>query len=347
MANENKFVVSLSPHISSNYTIPKIMTMVMIALVPAWIASIFYYGFRAFWLTALGMITAVATEFIIQKLRKVPITAFDGSAALAGMLLAFNVPPGVSWWIPVLGSFFAIAIAKQAFGGLGYNILNPALAGRAFLMASFPIEMTTKWIAPKDGTLAGFVAQGFDAVTGATPLTAFKLMRSDILGNISPEKVAFAKEAVEHLYHTTGSLFFGRVGGVIGETSALLLLIGGIFLIITGLIDWRVPLSFIGTVAFFGWVFGGVDGAFSGNALFHVLSGGLMLGAFFMATDMVTTPITKKGRLIFGFGCGFITIVIRCWGGYPEGVSYSILLMNIAAPLIDRFTKTNKFGAVK
>lgn len=342
----NKLTVSLSPHIRSKDSIPKIMYSVIGALLPAWAVSIYFFGIRALTLTLIGMVTAVATEWIIQKLRKVPITAFDGSAALTGLLVTFNVPPGVSWWIPVVGAFFAIAFAKQAFGGLGYNPVNPALAGRAFLMASWPVQMTTRWLAPHGGTLSGFAAKsGIDAMTGATPLTAFKLSAKDIIANIDPQKVEAAHNTIAGLYHASiPNLIIGNVGGVIGETSAIALLIGALYLFLKKYADWRIPTGYIATVAVLGWIFGGAKGLFTGNVLFQLFSGGLFLGALFMATDMVTSPITPKGRWIFGVGCGILTVVIRKWGGYPEGVSYSILLMNLAAPIIDRHTKPKTFG---
>jgi electron transport complex protein RnfD len=344
---KDKLVVSLSPHIKKKSDVKKIMYAVCIALVPALAMSVYLYGIRPLWLTLVAVITAVVTEAVIQKLRKVDVTAFDGSAILTGMLLAFNIPPDVPWWIPVIGSFFAIAIAKQAFGGLGYNIFNPALAGRIFLMISFPVRMTTKWLAPQSGTLAGFADGKFDAVTGATPLTALKLMRNDIIANAAPEKVEFAKQAVEKLYDAWPKLFIGSIGGCIGETSALALLLGGIFLIIVGIVDYRIPVSYIATVAVFGWMFGGAEGFGTGHIPFQLFSGGLMLGALYMATDMVTSPITRKGRWIFGIGCGVLTVIIRRWGAYPEGVSFAIFLMNMIVPIIDRHTRPKIYGAVK
>ncbi|MFP4459279.1 MAG: RnfABCDGE type electron transport complex subunit D [Candidatus Zixiibacteriota bacterium] len=345
---ENKLYVSLSPHIKNKTDVKRIMYAVVIALLPAWIMSIYLYGARPLWLTLVAIATAVITEAVIQKLRKVKLEAFDGSAVLTGMLLAFNIPPDVPWWIPVIGSIFAIAIAKQAFGGLGYNIFNPALAGRIFLMISFPVRMTTKWLVPKDGTLAGFSASGnLDAVTGSTPLTALKLARNDILANAAPEKIELAKRTVEHLYEAWPAMFFGKIGGCIGETSAIALLLGGIFLIALRIVDYRIPLSYIASVAVFGWMFGGVEGFGSGNIPFQLFSGGLMLGALFMATDMVTSPVTRKGRWIFGIGCGLLTVIIRRWGAYPEGVSFAIFLMNMVVPIIDRHTVPKKYGAVK
>lgn len=343
---ENKLIVSSSPHLMAKHTTTKIMWNVVLALLPAWAFGVYYFGPRALWLTLVGIAAAMATEAAIQAVRRLPITVTDGSAVITGMLVAFNVPPGVPWWMVVIGSAIGIAIGKQAFGGLGYNPLNPALVGRAFLMASWPVQMTTAWIAPRGGSLSGAV--GLDAVTSATPLTVLKLSRSTILDTSAlPEKVEQAKQAVEAVYNAWPNLMFGNIGGVIGETCAIAILIGGLYLIIRGFADWRIPLSFVVGVALLGWVFGGVKGLFTGHVLFQIFSGGLFLGAFFMATDMVTTPITKKGRWIFGIGCAVLTVFIRRWGGYPEGVSYSILIMNIFAPVIDRHTRPRVFGSSK
>ena len=317
MDENKKFTVSISPHIRDSVSIPKIMYSVIGALIPAWIAGIYFFGPRAAWLTLLSIAAAVGTEWIIQKLRKISITVGDGSAILTGMLLAFNLPPGVSWWIPVVGSAFAIGIGKQVFGGLGYNPMNPALLGRAFLLASWPVQMTTKWLAPRGGTLSGI-----DGVSSATPLTLLKE----------------AHQVPDLLSSSYVDLFWGRVGGCLGETSAIMLLIGAAYLIYKGYVDWRIPSGYIGVVILLTGLFGGAP------PLFHVLAGGLILGAFFMATDMVTSPITPKGKWIFGIGCGLLTVLIRRVGGYPEGVSYSILLMNLTVPLIDRFTRPKVFG---
>ncbi len=340
---ENKYIVSSSPHLKAVDTTSKIMWNVVLALLPAWIFGIVYFGPRALWLTIIAIIAAVATEAAIQAIRKVPITVGDGSAVITGMLLAFNVPPGVPWWIVVVGSVIAIGIGKQVFGGLGNNPLNPALVGRAFVMASWPVSMTTDWIAPKGGSLSG--AFGLDAVTGATPLTVLKLSRDKFLDPDSTERmIAEAQKAVDLVYNAWPNIMLGKVGGCIGEISAIAILIGGLYLIIRGFSDWRTPISYIGGVALLGWLFGGIGGIATGHVLFQIFSGGLFLGAFFMATDMVTTPITKKGRWIFGIGCAVLTVFIRRWGGYPEGVSYSILLMNIFTPIIDRHTRPRVFG---
>jgi H+/Na+-translocating ferredoxin:NAD+ oxidoreductase subunit D len=342
---ENKLFVSASPHITDKDSIPKIMYGVVISLIPATIGAIYFFGVRAGWIILLAILSAVATEAVIEKLMKKPITVKDGSAVVTGILLAMNVPAEVPWWIPVLGSAFAIALGKIPFGGLGYNPMNPALLGRAFLLASWPTHMTIFKTIPRGGTISGI-----DIITTATPLNVFK-QQKDVLANLindpsMTDKIDNARIAISQLYDSYGNLFWGRIGGCIGETSAFLLLIGAVYLIYKRYIGLRIPLSYIGTVAVLSWLFGGVDGLFSGDPLFHVLAGGLMLGAFYMATDMVTSPVTSSGRYIFGIGCGVITVMIRLIGGYPEGVSYSILLMNLVVPLIDRYTKPKTFGKV-
>jgi len=324
--------LSASPHIRAPFTTQKIMFMVLLALMPALLGSIYFFGMRALWLSLIGVASAVATEAVVQKLLGREITVWDGSAAITGLLVAFNIPPCSPLWLPAAGSIFAIVVAKQLFGGLGYNFINPALAGRAFLMASWPSIMTNfRGILELPDAhipaLSGVPAM--DAVTQATPLTAVKMYPDSA-------HLLMSKDGLL-------PLFFGNVGGVVGETSALLLLIGGIFLIITRVIDWRIPVGYIGTV----FVFSGLlslFGVIPTGPLFHILAGGLMLGAFFMATDYVTTPITLKGRWIFAIGCGILTVLIRVWGGYPEGVSYSILLMNVFSPLIEKYTMPKPFG---
>jgi len=309
MSNSNKLIVSVSPHIYSAESSARIMWAVILSLLPAGVAGIVIFGLTSLRVILVSVATAVATEAIIQKLRKIEITVFDGSAALSGLLLSLCLPPTVPLWLVACGSVFAIAIGKQAFGGLGQNIFNPALVGRAFLLAAWPTQMTT-WVKP---------GQAFDAITGATPL-------------------AGAFEGISYW-----DLLIGNRGGCIGEVCIIALLAGALFLLMSGCISWHIPFSFIATVGIFTWIFG-AEVLFGGEWLFHILSGGLVLGAFFMATDYVTSPLTNKGRLIFGFGCGLFTVIIRLWGGYPEGVCYAILLMNAATPLIDRYTKPRRFG---
>lgn len=344
------FIVSASPHVRENTSIQRVMFGVVIALIPAIVGSVYFYGVRALLLILLSCLAALITEGFIQKARGVPVTIGDGSALVTGVLLAFNVPPGVPWWMPVVGSVFAIAIGKQVFGGVGYNPLNPALLGRAFLLASWPVQMTTAWIPSRGGTLSGLALNGVDVVTQATPLAVMRKV-SEIIAdpNSTTHQIVQAREILADLgsSESIANLFTGSVGGCIGETSAVLLLIGAAYLMFKHFIEWRIPGTYIVTVAVLTWIFGGPSGLFSGNALFHILAGGLILGAFYMATDMVTSPVSPKGMIIFGVGCGVLTSIIRLVGGYPEGVSYSILLMNVATPLIDRHTRPKKFGEVK
>ncbi len=344
----DKYFVSSSPHISSATSTKTIMWSVVLALVPALLGSIYFFGVRALWLTLLGVLGALLSEAIVELFSKKALTISDGSAVITGILLAFNIPPGVHWWMPIVGASFGIIFGKMVFGGLGNNPLNPALVGRAFLMASWPVEMTTRWLAPKTGSISS-IATKIDAITGATPLGVLKNFVGKTLSDTSasPEKITQAKEILHQLYANWTNLFFGNVGGVIGETSAALLIIGFLYLLVRKFVDWRIPLSYITTAAILGWIFGSPEGMFKMNVLFYIFSGGLMLGALFMATDMVTSPITIKGKWIFGIGCGILTVVIRRWGGYPEGVSYSILLMNLTVPLINRHTKPEKFGSRK
>ncbi|MCK5145925.1 RnfABCDGE type electron transport complex subunit D [bacterium] len=338
---ERRFVISPSPHVKDGDSIQKIMYAVVIALIPAGIGGIYFFGLHALWVIAVAIAASLGAEALFSKMMKRPIQLQDGSAIITGLLLAYNVPAEVPLWLPAIGAVAGIGIGKMAFGGLGYNPMNPALIGRAFLMASWAVHMTVFRTAPKGGTLSGI-----DAITNATPLNVFKGAREILTNsvNYSAEQVTEATQAITQLYNSSGNLFWGRVGGCLGETSAILLLLGAVFLMYKRIIGWKIPFAYIGTVAILTWAFGGTNGLFSGNPIFHILSGGLILGAFFMATDMTTTPVTFKGRLYFGIGCGIFTFVIRLWGGYPEGVSYSILLMNLATPLLDRYTKPKVFG---
>ena len=342
---DKKLLVSSSPHLSAGESVPKIMWTVVVSLLPAAAGAVYFFGVRALWIMAVGVISAVITEAALQKLLKRPIAVTDGSAVLTGLLLAYNVSAQVPLWMPAVGSFFAIAVGKMVFGGLGNNPMNPALLGRAFLLASWPTHMTIfSEVIPRGGTVSGI-----DAMTTATPLNVLKTCQ-DILArpqDFLPEQTTTANINLGKLYDSLDNLFIGRIGGCIGETSVLLLLIGAAFLMYKRYIGWKIPFTYIGTVALLTWMFGGIHGLFTGNPLFHILSGGLMLGAFYMATDMVTTPVTFNGRIYFGIGCGVITVLIRLVGGYPEGVSYSILLMNLTTPLLDRITRPQVFGGRK
>ncbi|MBE0068941.1 RnfABCDGE type electron transport complex subunit D [Thermoanaerobacterium thermosaccharolyticum] len=310
---ENKLYVTSSPHLRSEDSVERIMLDVVIALMPALIAGIIIFGIRALFITVLCIVFSIATEAVIQILTHKDVTINDFSAVVTGILLAFNLPVSIPWWIAAIGSIFAIAIVKQVFGGLGHNFMNPALAARAFLLASWPVPMSRFTV---------------DGITSATPLAIIKGTESSC--------------ELPSLFN----MFIGLRGGTIGEVSIFALLIGAVYLLIRKVITLRIPLSYILTVAVLTWVLG-KNGLFTGDPLYHIMAGGLILGAFFMATDYTTSPVTPKGQIIFGIGCGIFTSIIRLYGGYPEGVSYSILLMNIATPIIDKYTAPKVFGEVK
>lgn len=305
--------VSGSPHIHKKVSVSRIMWTVVISTIPAGIAGVIIFGLDALWIILAAVIAAVSSEWVFGILSKRKVTVLDGSAVITGILLAYNLPSGVPLWLPVAGAIFSIGVGKAVFGGLGQNIFNPALVGRVFLMASWPKYMTTF---PKPFS--------YDAVTSATPLAMLK-----------------EGKILEHIPYL--DLFFGNRGGCIGEVCILALLIGAAILLIKGYITWHIPVTYIFTTALLTYIFGAGQ-FFHGDWLFHILSGGLILGAFFMATDYVATPLTPKGQVIFGVGCGLITAVIRLWGGYPEGVSYAILMMNAATPFIDRYTRNRIYG---
>lgn len=332
---QSQLNLSSSPHIRDAMSVPQIMKWVVIALMPALFASFLFFGWKAIFLTCISVSFAVLTEHVIVRLSKKQSTVTDYSAIITGILLAYNVSPSLPWWMLAIGSIFSIGVAKMAFGGLGSNFINPALAGRAFLMASYPAAMTS-WVAPNSiiqGTLSGI-----DSVTGATPLVSIKYLFAN--GSLQ----------ISDLQSALQPLFIGNVGGCIGETSVIALLIGAAILWHKRIIGFSIPLTYIGTVFFLSWVFNGTGDFFTAGALviplYHILSGGLFLGALFMATDMVTSPITPKGKIYFALGCGLLTFIIRKFGGYPEGVSYSILIMNLFVPLIERYTRPTIYGKV-
>jgi electron transport complex protein RnfD len=296
------------------------MYTVIATLLPVVVVSVLLFGMNVLLLYAVSIATAVVTEAVVKKIRgQSPKSVYDGSAVITGLLLVMVVPPGLSPIFVALGAFVAIFIGKEVFGGLGANIFNPALVGRAFLSASYPVQMTTY---SKPAALFPFIG-GADAASGATPLAAARFE-----GVIAPLK----------------ALFFGQTGGSIGETCALLIILGGLVLIALKIVDWRLVLSYLGTVFLLGGLFHLIDPGSYPPALFHLLSGGLALGAFYMATDMATSPYTPWGSVVFGVGAGIIVVVIRLFGGFPEGVMYSILLMNAATPLINRYTLPKTFG---
>lgn len=301
----NKLIVSPSPHDENYIKTSSIMLNVIIALLPALAAGCWFFGLRALQLAAVCVASCVLFEFLARKLMKRTNTIGDLSAAVTGVILALNLPVTLPLWMAVAGSFVAIVIAKQLFGGLGQNFANPAITARIVLMLSFPTAMTN-WAVPF------FYKSSADVVTGATPLVSGDASYLD--------------------------LFLGNVGGCIGETCAAALLVGGLYLAIRKIISLAAPLSFIGSLALLSFIAGD-------DPLYAILSGGVFLGAFFMATDYATTPITTKGKIVFGLGCGIITFVIRHFGSYPEGVSFSILLMNVLTPFIEQLTRTKAFGA--
>lgn len=319
----SQMIVSSSPHMFSDNSIRKIMWTVNLTLLPAVLFSIYHFGVPALITLLAGSLSAVAFEAATQKILKKKITVDDGSAFLCGLLLAMCLPPAVPIFVPIVGSFIAIVVAKHSMGGLGYNIFNPAHIGRAALMVSWPVLMTS-WTS---------ITTAADVTTSATPLNILKLHGYNALINTYGSQTELYK-----------ALLLGLRNGCIGETCVVLLVLGGLFLIYKRIIDWVVPVTMIGTVGVLTWMFGGAHGFMSGDPIFHMMAGGLIIGAFFMATDMVTTPITRKGKVIFAAGAGALTVLIRLIGGYPEGVCYSILLMNCVTPLIDRYIQPTQYG---
>lgn len=319
--NNPELIVSSSPHVYDKSSVKNIMGSVFLALVPASLVGICCFGIRALTVIAVSVISCIFFEAIIQKLMGKKITVGDFSAAVTGLLLAMNLPSSAPVWLVVIGAFVAIYLGKQIFGGLGQNPFNPALVSRVFLLISFPLYMT-HWPKPSGFSLA------FDAATQATPL-----------GVLKTDGVTAAYQAVTNL-----DLFLGRVGGSLGEISALALLIGGIYLMAKKIISWEIPFAFIATVFVSTGIFYLLDPSKYIDPVFHILSGGLFLGAFFMATDYVTSPLSSGGKILFGFMCGLITFIIRLWGGYPEGVSFAILFMNGLVPLIDKYMHPKRFG---
>ncbi|MEC4686100.1 MAG: RnfABCDGE type electron transport complex subunit D [Nitrospirota bacterium] len=326
---EQELIVTVSPHIRNDETVSRIMWTVSLSLLPAFVFGAYFFGPRALYVTALCIVGSFFSEWLVEKMTGKEITIRDGSAFLTGLLLGMNLPSSAPFYIPLVSSFVAVAITKQLFGGLGYNIFNPALIGRAFALIAWPRAMTT-WFEPT----AAFV--GLDAKTTATPLAILKEGGMQKIIEVFGDKM--------NLYT---DLLIGHRAGSLGETSVIALLIGGAFLLYKRYITWHIPISFLATVALMAWIFGGREGFFTGDPILHLLSGGLILGAFFMATDYVTCPSTRTGQIIFGIGCGLLAILIRLKAGYPEGVMFAILLMNCFSPLIDRNMKSKVFGLAK
>jgi len=326
----NTLIVSSSPHAHSGASVRRIMLDVIIALCPALAVSVVFFGLDAVRLVVACVVACVGTEALCRKAMGRDLAVGDLSAVITGILLAFNLPPSLPTWMAVVGSAVAIAIAKQLFGGIGYNPFNPALVGRVALLISFPVAMTkwSEWRIPSP--------LGVDTVTTATPLGLVKTSIS--IGNQVP---------FEYDHQTMLQFLLGNMNGCIGEVSAAALILGGVYLLIRRCISWHIPVFYFGTVAVFSGILWAIDRSQNMPPCFHLLTGGLMLGAIFMATDMVTSPVTKKGMMVFGVGCGILTMVIRRWGGYPEGVSFAILLMNALTPLINTATRPRVFGTVK
>ncbi|MDD4818081.1 MAG: RnfABCDGE type electron transport complex subunit D [Victivallaceae bacterium] len=336
----DELILSSSPHIHDNQSVRKIMLKVIVALLPAAAAGVFFFGLPAAGVILLTLASCVAAEAIWFFLAKRPLSPLgDCSAALTGLILALNLPPATPWWVCVLGGFLAIWVGKQVFGGLGHNPFNPALVARVALLIALPAALTT-W------TPTGIEAADseFELSTYATPLGKAAMLKTTATPHGSAHGDIYAELATDDAYW---NYFIGNRGGSLGETSCLALLIGGIALMLMKLIKWQIPLVFIATVGVFSGAVHFFAPAMTPPALFHLMTGGLLLGAFFMATDMVTSPMTTWGCVIFAFGCGVITCVIRIWGSYPEGVSFSILFMNALVPLIDRMCQLRPFGYVR
>ena len=321
--------VSGSPHISGDESTKKIMYGVVYAMIPAMLVAVYYFGMDAVRVLLLAVASAIFFEWVIQKyMIKGPLTITDGSAMVTGILLAFNVPSNLPSWMVIVGALVAIGMAKMSFGGLGKNVFNPALVGRVFLLISFPVQMTS-W--PKPHAIFNGLT---DAVTGPTPLGIVKegLRAGQTMSELKPELPTYMQDLI------------GQMGGSMGEVSAIALILGGIYMLFRKIITWHIPVSMLLTVVIFTGILWGIDPQHYADPVFHLLTGGMLLGAIFMATDMVTSPMTHGGQIVFGIGVGILTILIRIWGAYPEGVSFAILLMNAVVPLINRGFKPRRFG---
>lgn len=328
----NILTISGSPHVHADESIKKIMYSVVYAMVPAMLVSLYFFGLDAVRVIGLSVAFCVAVEYAIQKyLIKGDLTINDGSAVVTGVLLAFNVPSNLEWWIILIGAIVSIGIAKMAFGGVGKNPFNPALVGRVFLLISFPAQMTS-WPLPKPN----FPMNIADTVTGATPLG---LLKEGQMAGKTIEQIMSDPYMPDYIQRMVGFQT-----GSLGEMSAIALLLGAIFMFFRKVITWHIPVSYLASAFIFAGIFWLIDPTYYADPFFHLITGGLMLGIFYMATDMVSSPMSAKGQIVFGIGCGVLTMVIRLWGGYPEGVSFAILIMNAFAPIINRAFKPKRFG---
>ncbi|MBF0176991.1 MAG: RnfABCDGE type electron transport complex subunit D [Magnetococcales bacterium] len=343
-----------SPHVHGGDSIPRIMQTVIWALVPAILLSVWIFGWPALLVIVITTLAAVATEYMMARIRCRPAPLGDLSAALTGLLLALTLPPHSPWWICVAGGFFAILLGKQVYGGLGYNMFNPALIARVFLLVSFPVELTT-WPQPSGlmspqalsfGDALSLIFSGHlppggvvDAISSATPLGQYHIGLS--MGK-TVQDVLGGAYAFDHLKAATGF-----IAGSLGETSAVLLALGGLYLLAKRIITWHIPLSMLAGCLVPATIFWLLDGTRYPDPIFHLVTGGLVMGVFFMATDMVTSPVTPLGQILFGAGCGLLTYIIRTWGGYPEGVSFAIVIMNAVVPLLDQYTRPVVYGKAK
>lgn len=334
-----KLLVSPSPHIHGGDSIEKNMYSVIIALIPALIAAVIFFGWSALFLTLTSIVSCVTIEWLISRfmLKEDGSSVLDGSAIITGLLLGLNLPSSLPWWIVVVGAIVAIGIGKMAFGGLGANIFNPAILGRVFLLVSFPQQMTS-WPRVREVLPTAHQAvtgASLDAVSGATPLATIK--------QIAHGNSEVGLQAIGSLR----DLFLGQIGGSLGEVSAVALILGGLFLLIRKVITWEIPVSIIATVYVFSGIMHLANPSLYVDPIYHLLSGGLLIGAIFMATDYTTSPLTRSGQLIYGVMIGILTVLIRLFGSYPEGMSFAILVMNAFTPMINRFTEPRLFGKKK
>ncbi|MBQ0006354.1 MAG: RnfABCDGE type electron transport complex subunit D [Alistipes sp.] len=325
-------IISPSPHIHSDLTTRRLMRDVLIALFPAMLVSILSYGFSAVRLLMVGVLSCVILEYLIQKfILKTAVTVNDCSAAVTGVLLALNLPPCTPWWVVFIGSIVAIGIVKMTFGGLGQNIFNPAITARVFLLVSFPVIMTD-WTIPQ-----GWISAGTDAFSGATPLS---IVKEGLKTGLTPEQIFTAHPSL-----SCGQMLFARIGGSAGEASALALILGFIYLLVRKVIKPTIPVAVIGTVFVVSGIFYLIDSSSFTGPVFNILTGGVLLGAIFMATDYVTSPMSCSGQIVYGIGIGLLTVLIRFFGAYPEGVSFAILIMNAVVPLLNKYMRPARFGA--